>query len=120
MVKENLLSFFESDEYKVFERCRHFTKDYVRPTMEEWSNLIKLFKKHFTRYYLFLVQHKLLTENQFRMCVLLRLNFSESEILLVMGLAHKQSVTKIKSQVNEKLFHRSGARSLKENLETHF
>jgi tetratricopeptide (TPR) repeat protein len=120
MVKENLLSFFESDEYKVFERCRHFTKNYVRPTMEEWSNLIKLFKKHFTRYYLFLVQHKLLTENQFRMCVLLRLNFSESEILLVMGLAHKQSVTKIKSQVNEKLFHRSGARSLKENLETHF
>ena len=120
MVEDKLLSFFDSDEYKVFDRCRRYTKNYTPPTLEDWEKLLKLFKKHFTRYYLFLIQEETLTENQLRLCVLLRLNFTESEIMLIMELGRKQAVTKMKSQVNEQLFKCPGARSLKTNLKAQY
>jgi hypothetical protein len=52
--------------------------------------------------------------------VLLRLDFSESEMMLLMGKRHKQSITNAKSQANEKLFGIRDSQKVKENLFPYF
>ena len=113
-------SFYTSSIYKTFDSLRIFTKGYQPPSDTEWKSLISLFAASFTGYYIFISKDNILTQDQLRLCVLLRLNFTESEMALLMGRNHKQSINKIKSQINNKLFGKNEARSLRDNIKPYF
>ena len=112
--------FFDSDIYHLFDARRKFYKGYQVPSNSEWKELINLFSTHFTQYFIFVSKDDILSQDQLRLCVLLRLNFTESEMMLLMGRDYKQSINKIKTQVNEKLFRTNEASSLKDNLRPYF
>ncbi|MBQ6062337.1 MAG: hypothetical protein IJK87_01740 [Prevotella sp.] len=112
--------FYDSQVYQRINGLRQFTKGYKPPTEDDWSGLLSLFRKCFSRFFLFVTNGKRLTKDQLRVCVLLRLDFSESEMMLLMGKRHKQSITNAKSQANEKLFGIRDAKTLKENLFPYF
>ena len=112
--------FFDSEIYHEFDTLRKFRIGYQPPTDAQWDELISLFKVYFTQYYIFISKKKMLSKDQFRLCVLLRLKFTESEMALLMGRNHKQAINKIKVQANRKLFGKNEARTLRENLLPHF
>lgn len=117
---EGQCSFYASEIYKAFDSLRKFTKGYQIPSDADWKRLVNLFSTCFTRYYTFISKDNILTQDQLRLCILLRLGFLESEMMLLMGRSHRQSINKIKSQVNNKLFGKNGARSLRDNLMRYF
>ncbi len=112
--------FFDSDIYHVFDNLRQYKKGHRPPKDAEWDKLINLFSVYFTKYFIFISQGDILTKDQFRLCVLLRLDFTEGEMALLMGRNHKQSINKIKMQTNYKLFGKNEARSLRDNLSPYY
>ena len=112
--------FFDSDIYHVFDTLRKFRIGYEPPTDAQWDEFFSLFKVYFTQYYIFVSKKNMLSKDQLRLCVLIRLNFTESEMALLMGRNHKQAINKVKAQTNRKLFGKNEARTLRENLLPHF
>ena len=112
--------FFDSEIYHVFDTRRKFRIGYQPPTDAQWDEFLSLFKVYFTQYYIFISKKNMLSQDQLRLCVLIRLNFTESEMALLMGRNHKQAINKVKAQTNRKLFGKNEARSLKDNLLPHF
>ena len=89
------------------------------PTNLEWEQCIKTFRDHFPSYFAFITNGHALTADQLRVCMMVRLNYRESEMVFFMN-TDKQRINRIKLQVNGKIFGIQNSSSLRKNLKEHF
>ena len=82
----------------------------------EWGDLESTIKKLMGEFYSKMETYKpQLTDQEFKVCMLIRLKFSSTDISNLLGIS-QQRVTNIKSNINAKLFHQRGSRSLNANI----
>ena len=111
--------FYDSDIYQHFMSYKSESFRHQPPTEQEWQSLTTLFRKSFPRYHRFIMEENSLTSDQFKVCVLARLFmpvYAMARILDVDG----DRITRIKSQVNKKLFKDEAAKTLENHLKNHF
>lgn len=89
------------------------------PTEFEWNHFTHSFRNYFPGYYSFITDGNSLTKDQLRVCMMLRLNYRELEMAFFME-TDKQRIDRIKSQINNKLFHIANSSSLREHLKNYF
>jgi hypothetical protein len=111
--------FFASEAYA---RFHAFTGEAPRgdpPSDGEWGELGSFFSKEFPEFYQFVAINHRLTRDQLRLCQLMRLSFPHYVMARVMGVDSKR-ITRLKAQVNRRLFSDGHASTLECNLRLHF
>ena len=108
-------SFKQTEIYKRFKFLSVFRRDQHIPSNDDWLELDKAINKYFKLYHAFLNGENKLSENQYRVCLLLFLNFSESEIEILMDKSPKQ-INRLKTLINNRLFNVNDAKSLRKNI----
>lgn len=86
-----------------------------RPVEKDWKELVEEIAKFFPLLIIKLTQKNLLATQEFRVCILCLLGFSNSEISILLNTS-SQRVTNAKSDANMKLFGQKGASTLYKNL----
>ena len=89
------------------------------PDKQEWNSLIAQFRDCFPRYYRFITEENKLTADQFHVCLLARMYLPVYAMARIMDVGGDR-ITRIKSQVNKKLFNDDAAKTLEKNLKQHF
>lgn len=112
-------AFYQTDLYKYFCEKKKPSVNIKAPTSKDWDALVSSFQVYFHDYLAFLTENWALTDDQFHVCLLLRLNFQESDIATVLN-ADTGRVCRIKRQVNHKIFGVENAKTLKKHLKNHF
>lgn len=112
-----LAAFFDSEIYKWFKKTG--IKGDGKITNEEWDTMTRLFNSIFSDYTDFIHTGKSMTEDQVKVCMLIRMGFGETEMANVLG-ADLKRISRIKVQINQKLFDVSNAKDLVPNLKTVF
>ena len=107
---------YDSGVMERFRKMSVYTLGSSKPDDKDWEELVLLIKKHLPQYYHALTSQHLLTPQELRTCLLLRLGFSASDIVVLMDVT-PQRVTNIKTKANRKLFDEKGAGSLDSNLQ---
>ena len=102
-----------------FQNIRDSIPKEAPPTNLDWRQCIKTFRDHFPSYYSFITNGHALTDDQLRICMMIRQNYRESEMAFFMD-ADKQRINRIKLLVNSKLFGIQNSSSLRKNLKEHF
>lgn len=112
-----LAAFFESDIYKLFKKLSLKGGDGI--TQEEWNAIARLFDSTFSHYIDFIHSGKSMTPDQVRVCMLIRMGFGETEMANILNVDIKR-ITRIKVQINQKLFNSPSAKDLVSNLKRYF
>lgn len=112
-------SFYNTDIYGIIKTKSQYGSNWQPVTAEEWQMLISKFRIYYSRYSSFLSLNTNLTDEQYKVCMLLALNFRESEIALLFEVDSAR-INKLKIQVNTKLFAKQDAKSLRKNLSKHY
>ena len=112
-------AFSETDICRKFNAIKGRIPALKAPSGLDWSLFQKTFKEYFPDYVAFLAQDHTLTKEQLRICMLLPLNFKESEMAFFLGV-DGQRIDRLKSQINKKLFNESSSKSLRKNLNANF
>ena len=84
-------------------------------TSAEWNDLRDVVSEHLPDFYQRITAHKDLTDKEILVCILSKLRFIPSEMVILLGLT-SQRITNIRSRINMKLFHEKGAQGLEANL----
>lgn len=85
-------------------------------TGSQWADLEVVVSKFLPSFYnAITADSQELTEKEFRVCMLIRLNFIPSEMSTLMNLS-KQRISNIRAFINAKLFNEIGTKTLKNNL----
>ena len=117
---ENRLSkLFKSD---VYNRFLSFTEENYHcnpPSNSEWSALAKLFRAAFPRYYKLVSVDNKLTSDQLRVCMLLRLSIPHYVMARIMDVDIKR-VSRLKAQINYRLFNERCVKTLEDNLKPYY
>ena len=112
-------AFFKTSMAECFQTIRDEYPKKASPTRLEWKQFTKTFRNYFFTYYSFITNGNSLTEDQMRVCMLIRLNYKEFEMAFFMN-TDKQRIDRIKLQVNSKLFHTSNSSTLRTHLRQYF
>lgn len=83
---------------------------------DEWNCLFEVVKKSLPVFYANLCLSKKLTSMEYKICVLSRLDFSTSDIQIILGKNHTQDISNAKKRILTKLFTDSGSQSLDSRL----
>lgn len=108
-------SFFNTNIYKAFRNLSNFEKGALPATKHQWRDLYDTFISYYHQFATKTSHSGLLTEDQSKVCILIRIGFKESEIQNIMDI-DRQRLNKIKIQINKKLFNIANASSLREHL----
>ena len=111
--------FYDSDIYQHFMSYKSETFRHQPPTEQEWQSLTTLFRKSFPRYHRFIMEENSLTSDQFKVCVLARLFMPVYAMARILDVDSAR-ISRIKSQVNKKLFKDEAAKTLENHLKNHF
>lgn len=84
-------------------------------TSGEWNNLKETVSKYLPDFYHVVAYHKELSDKEFLVCILSKLRFIPSEMVVLLG-STPQRITNIRSTINMKFFHEKGAQGLEANL----
>ena len=110
--------FYDSEIYEKFMSYKN--NDFsASPDKQEWNSLIAQFRDCFPRYYRFITEENKLTADQFHVCLLARMYLPVYTMARIMDVDGDR-ITRIKSQVNKKLFNDDAAKTLEKNLKQHF
>ena len=110
--------FYDSEIYEKFMSYKN--NDFsASPDKQEWNSLIAQFRDCFPRYYRFITEENKLTADQFHVCLLARMYLPVYAMARIMDVGGDR-ITRIKSQVNKKLFNDDAAKTLEKNLKQHF
>lgn len=112
-----LAAFRESDIYRLFRSIS--TKGNGSISSTEWDTFTRLFNTTFARYSEFIHSGKSVTEDQIKICMLIRLGFGETEMANILGVDLKR-ISRIKTQINSKLFNVYNAKDLLFNLQKNY
>ena len=85
------------------------------PTKSEWNTLSDMVRTFFPKLHSLLSQRKDISEQEFKVCMLIYLGFKTGEITTILDTS-MQSVSNIKASVSRKLFNEKSAASLYRNL----
>lgn len=100
------------------EHLRKLARRGMSMSASEWDDFEKTIKKIMREFYEKIEGLKVkLTDQEYKVCLLTRLEFSSTDISNLLGTS-QQRVTNIKSSINAKLFHQKGSKSLSANLST--
>jgi hypothetical protein len=110
--------FYGDKIFAFFEQHKTYGINQQKITEKHWRRLQYAFSDKFPRYYSFIMQNRLTTD-QLRVCILLRLDFNEGEMAILMNVDNKR-ISRVKAQVNKKIFNIDNASSLKSNLSIYF
>ena len=86
------------------------------PTNNEWKELVD-FICHCFPIFASQISEKKLAQQELKVCVLTRLEFTNSEMQILLNTS-SQSITNMKAKATRKLFNKNGASSLYKNLIT--
>lgn len=87
-----------------------------RATQDEFNRLAIIAKNGFPNFYSSITNKKhMLSDSEILVCILIRLRFIPSEIVLLTTFS-SQRVTNIKASINKKMFGKTGAKSLEAHL----
>lgn len=84
-------------------------------TSAEWNDLKDTISEYLPDFYQKIASHKDLTDKEILVCMLSKLRFIPSEIVVLLG-STSQRITNIRSSINMKLFREKGAQGLEANL----
>lgn len=99
----------DSDIVKKF---LNYQKTSFTPSENNWVQLEAAFIKFLPNFHKKMTKYKdkyLLTDKQFRLCLLTRINFTPSDIATLFGASISQ-ISNLRSYINEKLFNQKGTR----------
>ena len=100
----------------IVEHLRKMAGKGITISVSEWDDFEETIKKLMSEFYAKIESTKYqLTDQEFKVCLLVRLRFSSTDISNLLGIS-QQRVTNIKSCINMKLFHQKGSKSLFVNL----
>ena len=125
---EKLNSFTSVDMESAFKKTdiflyfnEHKQPKYSRMRIAEhyWDNLIDEFRKYFVQFYTFIFIDNILSMNQRKYCVLIRLGFAASEIDILMNTDTNRRY-RLRKLISEKLFNTSEVKTLEERLKRYF
>lgn len=85
------------------------------PKKTEWNQFIDSFMKIYPKVSVTIGGEQLLSSQELKACILLLLDFSNSEIISLLNVS-SQGMTNIKTRINEKLFDESNAVNLTQKL----
>ena len=85
------------------------------PTKSEWNTLSDMVRTFFPKLHSLLSQRKDISEQEFKVCMLIYLGFKTGEITTILDTS-MQSVSNTKASVSRKLFNEKSAASLYRNL----
>lgn len=107
---------FKKDEaYLVFhDKCSSLQINHA-PTEMEWRRLLNAFRKSFVRYHSFVYIKHRLSENQYRLCVLIRLGFNNKQMEFLLK-KDADKLYRLKRTANLKMFGKDEATTLINNL----
>lgn len=101
----------ESDIVKKF---LNYQKTRFTPFAKDWAQLETALKKFLPTFYEKLVEKKL-TDKQFRLCLLTKINCTPSDIANLFG-AKIQQISNLRRNVNSKLFNQKGTATFEMNV----
>ena len=111
--------FYDSDIYQHFMSYKSDSFRHQPPTEQEWQSLTTLFQASFPHYHHFIMEENSLTSDQFKVCVLARLFMPVYAMARILDVDSAR-ISRIKSQVNKKLFKDEAAKTLENHLKNHF
>ena len=111
--------FYDSDIYQHFMSYKSDSFRHQPPTEQEWQSLTTLFQASFPHYHRFIMEENSLTSDQFKVCVLARLFMPVYAMARILDVDSAR-ISRIKSQVNKKLFKDEAAKTLENHLKNHF
>ena len=85
------------------------------PTKQEWEHFLRLFAQTQPKAYAAIGREQTLSPQELRVCILLLLKFANSEVMALLNIS-SQSLTNVKSRINEKLFGISNASTLENKI----
>lgn len=111
---ERNVSLCDNDIYKRFKVLAIPSKNIVQPSTKDWNELMKQMEDNYPLFFKKICKVNL-TQFEFRVCVLTRLSFSNSEMMIVLE-SSPSSISNAKQKINVKLFGGKGATSLLNNM----
>lgn len=109
-LEQNLL------QHDIVKRMHGHACKLTLPSDAEWKDLLDIVKKSLPEFYAGLSTFSgQLTDQEWKVCLLVKLNFIPSEMTVLLGLS-KQRVTNIRSHLNQKLFGENGSRTFDANI----
>lgn len=113
------LAFSMTSIGQLFQRKKNLYPKEKSPSALDWSNFTKSFREHFPHYFSSVTDGNRLSNDQLRICMMIRLNYHEYEMAFFMNV-DKQRIDRVKTQVNKKLFGQENSSTLRKNLKTYF
>lgn len=103
-------------QHDIVKRMHQHAYKLVVPSDAEWNDLQGVVEKSLPEFYAKLSANEAqLTDQEWKVCLLVKLNFIPSELTVLLNLS-KQRVTNIRTHLNQKLFGESGSRTFDANL----
>ena len=117
--KELEVVLMKSDIMNLFKRSTipmpHSANKAPEISKGDWEALLDQIKLCIPSFYNFLISNHSLTPQEFRVCILTRLNFSNKEIATILKTG-TQNIPNAKKRANNKLFSEDTAQTLQRNL----
>ena len=103
-------------QHDIVKRMHQHACKLAVPSDAEWNDLQGVVEKSLPEFYAKLSANEAqLTDQEWKVCLLVKLNFIPSELTVLLNLS-KQRVTNIRTRLNQKLFGESGSRTFDANL----
>lgn len=103
-------------QHDIVKRMHQHAYKLAVPSDAEWKDLQGIVEKSLPEFYAKLATYEAqLTNQEWKVCLLVKLNFIPSELTVLLNLS-KQRVTNIRTHLNQKLFGESGSRTFDANL----
>lgn len=103
-------------QHDIVKRMHQHAYKLAVPSDAEWNDLQGVVEKSLPEFYAKLSANEAqLTDQEWKVCLLVKLNFIPSELTVLLNLS-KQRVTNIRTRLNQKLFGESGSRTFDANL----
>lgn len=103
-------------QHDIVKRMHQHAYKLAVPSDAEWKDLQGVIEKNLPEFYAKLTAFAgQLTDQEWKVCLLVKLHFIPSELTVLLGLS-KQRITNIRTNLNKKLFGESGSRTFDANL----
>ncbi len=104
-------------QHEVVLRFHKYATKIISPSNVEWKDLMRTVKMLSPDFYNMLLQPSLkLNDNEFKVCVLTRLNFIPTEMVVLIGRT-KQQISNLRSSSNKKIFNGEGTKNFDKNIQ---
>lgn len=109
------MAIYEEEVFCMFKNMTSARRNTPQPTDDDWFKLEKLFQTYYPICYKLIKHQAKMTLMELRVCVLTRLSFSNSEMMVLLG-SSQSSISNVKLRINKRLFNENSSKTLFKNL----